>query len=82
LIEGRDKEILRGLLLEAIHYCKKNSIGMIAAWNARGSWHSNVFRNLGFLHFRDVPVICHDGDWGKTVLEENMKFYFTMSDAL
>ena len=55
---------------------------MIAAWNARGSWHSNVFRNLGFLHFRDVPVICYDGGWGKTVLEENLKFYFTMSDAL
>jgi len=82
LIEGRDQEVFRGLLLEAIHYCKKNAVGMIAAWNARGSWHSNVFRNLGFLHFRDVPVICYDGGWGKTVLEENLKFYFTMSDAL
>jgi GNAT superfamily N-acetyltransferase len=82
LIDGRNKEVFRGLVLEAIRYCRKNSVEMIAAWNVRKSWHTSLFRCLGFLHFRDVPVICHNSDWGKTVLKENLRFYFTMADAI
>jgi hypothetical protein len=38
--------------------------------------------NLGFLRFRDVPIICYNNGRGAKVLSGKLRFYFTMGDAL
>jgi GNAT superfamily N-acetyltransferase len=82
LISEQSREVLGGLLHEVMRFCRSNGVAMIAAWDLKGSWHSALLRGLGFLRFRDVPIICYDNDRGRMVLTRKPRFYFTMGDAL
>lgn len=82
LIDGERSKVLGGLLYEVIRFCRHNGAVMIAAWDLKGSWYSTLLRTLGFLRFRDVPIICYNNDRGAKVLGGKLRFYFTMGDAL
>lgn len=81
LTDEGNPEIFADMILYAFSFFQKAKVDMVSVWAVKDSHYYRTLKRFGFRLFKKVSLICYPNEIGKQVLNEPLKWHFTMADS-
>ncbi len=81
MVYNYKKRTFRNLLANAFKYFRDANCDMVATWAVRDSEHHKTLKKMGFIRYKNVPIICYANELGKKVSINPGRWHFTMADS-
>ncbi|MFQ5888406.1 MAG: hypothetical protein ACE5HY_06895, partial [Candidatus Hydrothermarchaeales archaeon] len=74
-------DIFKTLVARGISLLSNDKIDLISSWVVKNSYYYKIFRRMGFIHYKNIPMICYKNGLGDQIINGQYNWHFTMADS-
>lgn len=69
------------LLATSLERFFERKVNLVHTWIPKGNFYYRGLLKVGFLPYKNVPLLCYQNDIGNKILGQACKWHFTMGDS-